>query len=117
MIDTAAHGLEGLNAVVTGAAQGLGLAIAEELGRRGAHVTMADVQAEKVRKAAGSLGRRTAGGSRHAGHHRQPGGQEFSRPLSAAGGESTSWSTTPARGNRSARWPSWATGSGTGCWG
>ena len=60
MIDTAADcpegRLNGLNAVVTGAAQGLGLAIAEELGRRGAHVTMADVQAEKVRKAAAGLG-------------------------------------------------------------
>ena len=56
MIDTAAHGLEGLNAVVTGAAQGLGLAIAEELGRRGARVTMADVQEEKVREAAAGLG-------------------------------------------------------------
>ena len=60
MIDTTADcpegRLQGLNAVVTGAAQGLGLAIAEELGRRGAHVTMADVQAEKVREAAAGLG-------------------------------------------------------------
>ena len=32
------------------------MAIAEELGRRGAHVTMADVQAEKVRQAAAGLG-------------------------------------------------------------
>ena len=56
MIDTAADSLQGLNAVVTGAAQGLGLAIAEELGRRGARVTLADVQADKVRSAAAGLG-------------------------------------------------------------
>jgi NAD(P)-dependent dehydrogenase (short-subunit alcohol dehydrogenase family) len=55
MIDTAVHSLEGLNAVVTGAAQGLGLGIAEELGRRGARVVMADVQGEKVERAAARL--------------------------------------------------------------
>ena len=59
MIDTAADcregRLEGLNAVVTGAAQGLGLAIAQELGRRGARLTLADLQAEKVGKAAAGL--------------------------------------------------------------
>ena len=47
--------LDGLIAMVTGSAQGLGLGIAEELARRGAHVVMADLQAEKVESAAAKL--------------------------------------------------------------
>ncbi len=40
-------------AVVTGAAQGLGLSIAEQLARNDALVYMADLQEEKVNQAAG----------------------------------------------------------------
>ena len=119
MIDTAAHGLEGLNAVVTGAAQGLGLAIAEELGRRGARVTMADVQAQKVREAAAGLGKkglRVEAAALDISDSRAV-REFFEAFVGSRGRESTSWSTTPAHGNRSPRWPSWATGSGTGCWG
>lgn len=39
-------------ALVTGAAQGLGFAIAERLAREGIHVALADIQEEKVRRAA-----------------------------------------------------------------
>jgi NAD(P)-dependent dehydrogenase (short-subunit alcohol dehydrogenase family) len=49
------NNLDGLIAVVTGSAQGLGLGIATELGRRGARVVLADVQAEKVASAAAGL--------------------------------------------------------------
>jgi len=45
---TSPHRLDGSIAVVTGAAQGLGLGIAEQLARDGATVIMADVQGEKV---------------------------------------------------------------------
>lgn len=47
--------LEGQVAVVTGAAQGLGLGIAAELAREGASVVLADRQADKVRAAAAGL--------------------------------------------------------------
>ena len=47
--------LAGQTAIVTGAAQGLGLAMAEQLLARGARVVLADVQAEKVAELAGSL--------------------------------------------------------------
>ena len=40
--------LAGLTAVVTGAAQGLGLGIARELGARGAQVVIADLQLDKA---------------------------------------------------------------------
>lgn len=52
---TSARKLQGLTAVVTGAAQGLGLGIAEELAREGAEVTIADLQLEKARAEAERL--------------------------------------------------------------
>lgn len=52
---TIPRGLDGQIALVTGAAQGLGLGIARELARRGARVVVADLQAEKVAAAAESL--------------------------------------------------------------
>ncbi len=47
--------IDGAIAVVTGAAQGLGLGIAERLARSGATVVMADLQLEKVEAEAGKL--------------------------------------------------------------
>lgn len=47
--------LEDKVAFVTGAAQGLGLAMAEELALRGAHVVIADVQAIKAEEQAAAL--------------------------------------------------------------
>jgi NAD(P)-dependent dehydrogenase (short-subunit alcohol dehydrogenase family) len=48
-------GLEGQTAVVTGAAQGLGLAIAEKLSQNGASVIIGDLQREKATLAAAAL--------------------------------------------------------------
>ena len=42
------HRIDGAIAVVTGAAQGLGLGISERLARNGATVVMADLQHGKV---------------------------------------------------------------------
>jgi len=47
--------LEGQTAVVTGAAQGLGLAMVERLARDGAHVIIGDVQEEKAAEEAARL--------------------------------------------------------------
>ena len=52
---SSAHRLDGLIGVVTGAAQGLGLAMVEQLARAGATVIIGDVQVEKARAAAGQL--------------------------------------------------------------
>ena len=49
------HNLSGQIAVVTGAAQGLGLAMSERLARDGATVVMADLQQEKVQTEASLL--------------------------------------------------------------
>ena len=45
---TSDHRLDGAVAVVTGASQGLGLAMVEQLARNGAEVTIADLQLEKA---------------------------------------------------------------------
>lgn len=52
---TSPHSLDGLAAVVTGAAQGLGLEIANQLARNGATVIMADLQLEKAQTIADQL--------------------------------------------------------------
>ena len=49
------HGLDGQIAAVTGGAQGLGLAIVEQLAREGAIVSMADVQLKQARLSAADL--------------------------------------------------------------
>lgn len=52
---TLPYRLDDCVAIVTGAAQGLGLAITERLARNGATVLMADLQGDKVRRAASDL--------------------------------------------------------------
>jgi NAD(P)-dependent dehydrogenase (short-subunit alcohol dehydrogenase family) len=54
-LPSAEFSVDGMVAVVTGAAQGLGLAIAEQLAAAGATVTLADLQLEKTQSAADSL--------------------------------------------------------------
>jgi 3-oxoacyl-[acyl-carrier protein] reductase len=51
--------MQGRTAVVTGAAQGLGEAIARTLGARGANVVLADVNEEGARRVAGEIGAAT----------------------------------------------------------
>jgi len=50
-------GIRDAVAVVTGAAQGNGLAIAQGLARHGAHVALCDVQSDRVRRAVDDLNR------------------------------------------------------------
>ncbi len=50
--------LDGTTAVVTGAASGIGLAIAEALAEAGAHALLGDIAAEKAKDAAAALRRR-----------------------------------------------------------
>jgi 3-oxoacyl-[acyl-carrier protein] reductase len=50
--------LKGKTAIVTGAAQGFGLGIAETYLREGARVCVMDINADKAREAAKTLGRR-----------------------------------------------------------
>ena len=52
---TSKNYLDGLVAVVTGAAQGLGLGMAERLARDGANVIIADLQSDQAAVAAGQL--------------------------------------------------------------
>ena len=52
---TALRSLDGLIAVVTGAAQGLGLGITEQLARDGATAIIADLQHDKGRTEAARL--------------------------------------------------------------
>ena len=40
-------------AIVTGAASGIGLAIAQELAMRGVHVTLSDIDGEKRKRSSG----------------------------------------------------------------
>lgn len=50
------HDLSGKRALVTGGASGIGLACAHEFARRGAHVTIADVNADAAHAAAAAVG-------------------------------------------------------------
>ncbi|MGL4239480.1 MAG: SDR family NAD(P)-dependent oxidoreductase, partial [Beijerinckiaceae bacterium] len=50
--------LKGKTAIVTGAAQGFGLGIAETYVREGARVCVMDINGDKAREAAKGLGRR-----------------------------------------------------------
>jgi NAD(P)-dependent dehydrogenase (short-subunit alcohol dehydrogenase family) len=56
--DDATHRMDGSVAVVTGAAQGLGLAMVEQLALSGAHVIIADLQPEKAEAEAQALSKR-----------------------------------------------------------
>ncbi len=52
---------KGKTAIVTGAASGIGKALAEQLAKKGAHVVLADIQFEEAEKVAAAI--RSAGGS------------------------------------------------------
>lgn len=55
MGDREAVAYRGMAAVITGAANGIGLATAAELGRRGARLVLADIEESALRRAEGSL--------------------------------------------------------------
>ncbi len=59
-----AYGLEGKIAIVTGAAQGIGRAVAERFAREGIAVVLSDVAADNVRETAAAIGE--GGGRVHA---------------------------------------------------
>ena len=62
--------LAGKVAVVTGAASGIGLALAERFAAEGMRVVLADVEATALERAAPEL-RDQRGGGRHGAHGRQ----------------------------------------------
>ena len=87
--------LNGRTAVITGGAQGIGLAIARTFADHGAHVVIGDLDEAKAKEAAASLSADAIGTGCNVTSVR--GYREASRPprqpLSV---HSTSWSTTPA---------------------
>ena len=72
--------LNGRTAVITGGAQGIGLAIARTFADHGAHVVIGDLDEAKAKEAAGSLSADAL----------------FSPPRQPLSGRSTSWSTMQA---------------------
>ena len=56
---------QGASAIITGGASGIGLALARELSRRGAHVVLADVNVEKTEGAADAIRATGATASAH----------------------------------------------------
>jgi 3(or 17)beta-hydroxysteroid dehydrogenase len=60
------YNLQGKTALVTGAAQGMGLAFAQALAKAGAHVVLTDVQADGVRAEAAKLNEQGLSAQSHA---------------------------------------------------